>query len=240
VAEAARGRSVSSLARPLPSLRPDLRNMSDADQPPMGDPSADLLSRASNRAAAVRRAAFARLRSGVAVASTELATDTGLSSRAVDTALSELVASGTANLDGSGHVVAVGGLSVEPAAHELFMDGVNFWTWCAFDAVGIPAALGLDAIARTRCGQCGGSIEITISRGSPQTGNPIVGWLPGQTCENVQDDFCPQANLFCNEAHLALWQTSAGNPPGRVAALIDLAAHGRDVWAEMHPAENPS
>ena len=238
MAEAARDRSVSSLARPLPSLRPDLRTVSDADQPPMGDPSADLLSRASNHAAAVRRAAFARLRSGVAVASTELATDTGLSSRPVDTALSELVASGTANLDGSGHVVAVGGLSVERAAHELFMDGVNFWTWCAFDAVGIPAALGLDAIARTRCGQCGESIEITISRGSPQAGNPIVGSLPG--CENVQDDFCPQANLFCNEVHLALWQTSAGNPLGRVAALIDLAALGRDMWAEMRPRKHPA
>jgi hypothetical protein len=167
-----------------------------------------------------------------------LAADTGLSSMAVQKALFELVAFGSANLDKDQRIVAVGGLSVERAAHELVLDGVNFWTWCAFDAVGIPAALGLDATARTQCGQCGELIQITMAHGTPPVDSPLVGWLPGRECANVQDDFCPEANLFCNEAHLTSWRKAVGDPPGKAATLVDLAALGTDVWDEMHEARD--
>jgi alkylmercury lyase len=239
LADATGGRSAPSLARPVLALRPRPRPV-EAGQPEISDPPTGLLTRASDDASAVRRAAFARLRGGAAVTSSELAADTRLSARAIEAALAELVASGWANVNESGHVVAVGGLSVQPAAHELFMDGLDFWTWCAFDAVGIPAALRVDAIAGTHCGQCAEPIGIAISRGTPQRAGSIVGWLPGRQCENVQHDFCRQANLFCNDAHLAEWRAAAGDAPGRMAGLIELAAHGRDVWAEMRTESGQS
>ena len=211
----------------------DLRSTVDAARSTPSDPTHNLLARTSDHAHAVRVAAFARLRAGSPVSPAELAEDTGLPADASGAALAELVAAGAANVDERGRIVAAAGLSLVPAAHELFMDGARFWTWCAFDAVGIPAALRLDALARTRCGQCAEPIEVGIRRGTPQNGGAIVGWLPGQPCANVQDDFCPQANLFCSEIHLSRWRTSAVDPPGRTATLIELASHGSDVWSEM-------
>ncbi|HEY3059929.1 MAG TPA: organomercurial lyase [Chloroflexota bacterium] len=42
--------------------------------------------------------------------------------------------------------MAAHGFSLVPARqHRLAMRGRQFWTWCAIDAVGIPAGLGEDA-----------------------------------------------------------------------------------------------
>lgn len=203
------------------------------------DPTAELLGSLPPAAAAVRRAAFTRLGAGTAADVAVLAADTGLSAPTTRDALAALVAAGTATVDRAGAVVAVGGLSVVPAGHQLVLDGRPFWTWCAFDGVGIPAALGADALARTRCGHCGSPLEVRIVAGHPPAGGPVVGWLPGRACGNVQADFCPQANLFCTAEHLDQWRAGAGDPPGRAATLTELAALGTDVWADLRPPAWP-
>lgn len=202
----------------------------DPDSPPLRDSASNLL---SADAATIRRAAFHRLRTGACASVADLVADTGLADDAVLVALDALVVAGTATLNEIGEVLAVGGLSIAPAAHDLLMDGRAFWTWCAFDGIGIPAALGLDALARTRCGHCGTRLDIPIAGGAPPADSPVVGWLPGQSCTNVQLDFCPAANLFCTPQHLANWRTRAGDPPGQSATLTGLAELGAQVWAEM-------
>ena len=189
----------------------------------------------SRGSARVRRAAFARLLDGRSVTVSELATDCALAEHRVEDALTAMVTSGAATRDATGAVVAVSGLSVVPAAHELQLAGREFWTWCAFDAVGIPAALEVDAVARTRCGHCARPIELRMPEGQPPADSPLVGWLPGGPCANVQVDFCPAANLFCDSAHLTAWRAEAGHPPGGPASISELAEEGRAVWAEMRP-----
>lgn len=106
-------------------------------------------------------------------------------------ALAALVVTGTATVDEMGQVVAVGGLSIIPAGHELLVDGDAFWTWCAFDGIGILAALGVDALARTRCGHCATRIDVILAAGVPPANSPVVGWLPEGPCGNVQAEYCP-------------------------------------------------
>ena len=206
-----------------------------------------LLATLPGPAAAVRRAAFTRLRADRAPATVaDLSADTRLEVAGVQDALEVLVGTGTATLDEDGAVTAVGGLSILPAAHQMLLAGHQFWTWCAFDAVGIPAALRVDAVSRTRCGHCGTRLDLTLTAGRPPVGSPVVGWLPGQTCANIQVDFCPQANLFCDDRHLAAWRAGAGHPPGRGATLAELADLGAQVWSEMaapggsHESPRPS
>lgn len=201
--------------------------------PPLRDTAVDVLSALPGDAGTVRRAAFHRLLDGSDATVGALVEDTGLPATGVWAALDVLVAAGTATVDESGEVFAVGGLSIVAAAHELLLGERAYWTWCAFDGIGIPAALGMDAEARTRCGHCGTRLDVPITTGAPPPDSPLVGWLPGQTCRNVQADFCPAANLFCTAEHLAAWRAEAGNPPGRSAPLADLAALGTQVWAEM-------
>ena len=153
-----------------------------------------------------------------------LTESTGLSPEALDAALTELVAD---------DVVAAAGLSVAPAAHRLRLDVVDLRTWCAFDAIGIPAALGLDALASTRCPVCAAVLEVALAQGRPPADGPLFGWLPDRPCSNVQADFCPEANLFCSRDHLDQWRVEANDPTGRVYTLAGLAARGAEVWAEM-------
>lgn len=202
------------------------------------DPVPGLLNRLPEDAAVVRRAGFAHLYSGGApVTVAEMAADCGMSEPKVEAALAALVGIGTATRDADGRLVGVGGLSVVPAAHLLVLAGRQFFTWCAFDAVGIPAALGLDAVARTACGHCAKTLEVVLRAGVPKAGDgALVGWLPGGPCSDVQADFCPAANLFCDRGHLDAWREGAGGPDGRVASLAELAAEGRKVWAEIRPA----
>jgi len=218
----------------------DLDGSAGSADPSCCDPTADLLARSSTASALVRRAAFTRLSRGQRAPIEVLAETTGQPLDVVRSALSELVTAGTVTLNADQDVVAVGGLSLVPAAHRLRLDGVELWTWCAFDAIGIPAALRVDAIARTRCPHCGADIEVALLRGEPSAESPVVGWLPDRPCTNVQADFCPEANLFCSAGHLTAWQGAAGYPPGMPRCLTELAALGTQVWAEMRDAEDGS
>ncbi len=201
---------------------------------PHPDAPSELLTILDSDAARVRRAAFRQLLATVApVDIPTLAADTDLTPDKVESSLAILAANGAVTRHPTGPVLAAGGLSATPARHQLRLGGRQFWTWCAFDGIGIPAALDVDATLDTRCPHCGQPIQVAIEAGRPPADLPITGWLPGGPCDNVQADFCPDANLFCNNTHLAAWRTAAGDPPGTPATLPELADTGRQVWADL-------
>jgi hypothetical protein len=105
-------------------------------------------------------------------------------------------------------------------------------TWCAFDAIAIPAALGWCATAVTTCGFCGAELRVAIVDGVPD--GDAWGWLPPGECEHVLRDFCATADLFCDRAHLDLWR-AAEDPPGEPRPVIDLAELGRAAWEDCLP-----
>lgn len=103
-------------------------------------------------------------------------------------------------------------------------------TWCALDAVGIPAALELDATARTECGSCGTPITVELIRGVPADDRELVLWLPTGPCDNVREQFCPTAHLFCDRGHLDAWHQRTGKPTGDVLSVEGAADLGRQAW----------
>jgi len=54
-----------------------------------------------------------------------------------------LAARGRAELDDDRRLVGIHGLTLRPGRHTIEHEHVPHFTWCAFDAIGIPAALGL-------------------------------------------------------------------------------------------------
>jgi len=188
--------------------------------------------------AAVVRATFAFLRNGDLPTVSELARSSNVSPRGADLIIADFVRSGRAQIDDGGHVFGIAGLTAEPSKHRLSIEGVPLFTWCAFDAIGIPAALAVDAIAVTTCRGCAATIEIEMTRGRVPESAPHVGWLPLlDTCTNVRSEFCPEANLFCNEAHLETWRIAAGMPDGMAMDLESLNEFGRSpgCWGPLAP-----
>jgi hypothetical protein len=182
---------------------------------------------------AVRKAAFRQLLSGRAVGIEEVGAQARLAGEAAREAV-ELVASvGMAEID-DGTIFGMDGLTTRRTRHRLVLDNVGLWTWCAYDIVGIAAALGTDAVGSTQCGACGRPIEVVIRKGRPE-GSTVVGWLPDASCSNVMADFCPSALLFCSRSHLDQRRAREGIGSGPALDVESPAERGRSDWRQLVP-----
>lgn len=145
--------------------------------------------------------------------------------RAVD----DLVAAGRLEVDQHGVLVGVHGLVTRPTRHRIAHTQGTVNTWCALDAIGIPAALGIDADAITSCPACETELRVTLHRGVPVDGGAMRLWLPTGRCEHLVEDFCHHANLYCNHAHLSC--AVADLSAGQVLSVDDVAAIGPRTWS---------
>ena len=200
----------------------------------MTEPALDLFddkSLAEPVAEALRRiviAGFHALWRGQTVPVAELSAD---EPTAVAAAVNHLRARGRIEFSDDDRVIAVHGLARRATPHRIeYADGaVN--TWCAFDAVGIPAAMGIEARAVTQCPTCGQQLTVTLSRGEPGPLPGAVLWYPEDRCAHLVDDFCSGANLFCSVHHLERWLDD--NPAaGRVMTIAEAAELGRETWRD--------
>lgn len=147
-------------------------------------------------------------------------------------AVNALAARGRAELDASGFLVGVHGLTLRDSRHSFVHHGVARNTWCAFDSVGIPSALKLDAVARTDCPTCGTGLTVDIQEGSVPAASPVL-WLPQpDDSSHLIESFCAAADLYCSPAHLEQ-RIEVDRTPGRVVTLAEAAALGRAVWADV-------
>lgn len=163
----------------------------------------------------------------------------GLASAEADGLLAVLAEVGLLELEGD-HLTGAVGLTLTPTRHALVLDGVALHTWCAIDALGIPAALGADATARSTCAFCGAPIERVFVGGNPLGEPSVVTWAPQKSCVKVRREFCPEANAFCSQAHLDAWWSQAGHPAGEVLTLEAALAQGRKVWGDLRRPDDVS
>src|SRR5262249_38744406 len=150
----------------------------------------------------------------------------------VQAALDQFVSAGAAEVFGDGEIVGAHGLTTDATRHALAVSGRVLHTWCALDVVGIPVALGLDAIASTTCPTCGNRLDVPVREGRTKP-LPYVLWLPAGNCVHLIRDFCSVANLFCNAEHADKWRQHAGDVHGRLVSLAELEDIARAAWADV-------
>lgn len=135
---------------------------------------------------------------------------------------------GRVEFDDAGRLVGIFGLSLAPSKHRMELSGKTFFTWCAWDAVGIPAALGESATVTDECGHCGRELLLEVQNGRPPDLPIVVSWQPAP-CESVKEQFCPTVNFFCNRHHLTNW-APAGYPIDAFLTLEQAAEEGVKTW----------
>ncbi len=184
--------------------------------------------------ATVRRHAFTTLLDDKPMTAAQLADATARSRADVERALATLHTGGALEVDDRGRVTGVHGLTRRKTRHTIITSQRTSYTWCALDAIGIPASLRLDAAVHTVCPTCNTGITIGLHHGAivTTTSKPRL-WLPGGTCGHVMDDFCATANLYCSTEHLEQWRHNAGEPPGQPLSLDETARNGRRVWSDV-------
>ncbi len=194
----------------------------------------------------IRTGAFQLLletRQPVSVAA--LANELGAAREKVEAGVFELDRQGLIRRDQSGDVVGSVGLSVVPSRHQLYVGAQQFWTWCAYDAVGILGALGASGRVVSKSPLSGTPIDVRFHHGSPEESDVVL-YMPDffgsssaaaaspEPGVSVVDDWCPQINLFENRAASQAWAERHG-VPGQVLALPEAATQGATHWQSMVP-----
>jgi len=122
---------------------------------------------------AVTRVVFRSLLEGRGIRPEAVAATLETSLTAIESAVDHLIERGTMERDAdSGELVAARGLSLAQTPHRLTLDGRPLYAFCAVDAVGIPAALELDARVESLCHVCAARVTLALSGGSVTDASP--------------------------------------------------------------------
>lgn len=157
-----------------------------------------------------------------------LATLCGTDPTSVQKSLDALATAGQIDRDESGRVVGSAGLTISDGPHALLLGDHRYRTWCAFDAIGIPAALGWDAEIETACAVCGRTISVKMTAGLAPDGAAAKLWLSAGGSD-MRVDFCTPTVLLCSEGHARDWADRHGNH-GQALTLELAAAEGAAEW----------
>ena len=74
----------------------------------------------------------------------------------------------------SGNVWAANPFCAVPSAFRVNTNGKRYWGICIWDALGIAAALGGDAIIEASCGDCGDAMTLAIRANKLVRGEGVV------------------------------------------------------------------
>jgi alkylmercury lyase len=184
----------------------------------------------------VRAAAFRLLltkREGIELEA--LAHATGLNQQRVESLVERLDGAGRIRRDGTGRVIGSAGLSVVPDRHEVELEGRQFWTWCAYDILGIFGALRASGRALSPSPPNREVIQLDFVSGRPQHGRAVL-FRPDADlmsgCENVYQEWCPNSNLFANRELAKAWAADHGLE-GRILDLEEASNLAIEDWKPM-------
>lgn len=133
-----------------------------------------------------------------------------------------------------GAVTGSAGLSLTDGPHCLRLGSGAFRTWCAYDALGIPAALRADAEVETACGLCGARIAVPMMAGRPECTGPEQLWL-AEGGGDLRTSFCTPTVLLCGPEHGTAW-AERHEHRGTLLDLAQAAAKGGQAWASCAAA----
>jgi alkylmercury lyase len=115
---------------------------------------------------ALCRAAFRAILAGEPADRAGLTAATGFPSEKVDSLLNGLNTRGLVAVEpNSDKVIGSWGLSAAPTDHAIHIRNRELFTWCAVDAIGIPAGLKENAMISSRCHHCSKPIRLEMIAG---------------------------------------------------------------------------
>jgi len=149
--------------------------------------------------------------------------------------LEELDRAGRIRRDGTGRVVGSAGLSVIPDRHQIELNGRTFWTWCAYDILGIFGALRADGDSRSPSPPDLTVIELRFLGGRPRHADAVL-FRPAEDlmsrCDNVYEEWCPNSNLFASRKLAQAW-ADEHQLAGRVLSLEEASSLATQEWRDV-------
>jgi alkylmercury lyase len=176
------------------------------------------------------------LTGGRPVTAAEIAAASGLSLSQTREELSGLASFGLALLDSDGLLEGAIGLSLTQTRHRFRIHEQELYTWCAFDALFLPAVLNRRAIVESRCPVAGRSLKLVVSPESIESVDPATIFLsfviPGST-PSAPDCCCPTEGA--QDAESA--RRSVAGPEGSFCSQVHffVSEEAGSEWMAEHP-----
>lgn len=154
--------------------------------------------------------------------------------------------------DGDGLLVASAGVSVVPSDYDIHLGELRIWGLCAKTALGVVAALGVDATIDSRSPMTGVALRTEFVGSRVVPAEHAVFWPSDEfrdMCGSAAADYCPTFSIFEDEPTAAAWVERGGVPgtilPVAVAAeraavrwraSLDMAGEGMRLATELRTA----
>jgi Alkylmercury lyase len=107
-----------------------------------------------------------------------------------------------------------------------------FWTWCAYDILGIFGALGATGTAVSRSPVTAASITLHFRDGRPGTASVVL-FRPSDSyaacCTSTYEEWCPNSNFLENAESARAWSESH-EVEGRILSLDEACALATNDW----------
>ncbi|MFJ1551756.1 organomercurial lyase [Streptomyces sp. NPDC088246] len=150
--------------------------------------------------------------------------------------ITELADEDFLTLDETGNIRAAYPFSAAPTRHRVRLEsGVEVWSMCAIDALGIPAMLGQDAVISSVDPVSGDPITVTSSTGTawgePATAVVFVGQRPGGG--PAASACCDALNFFTDAANARAWTSQHPDVPGQVVDQPTAERIGRQTFGPL-------
>jgi len=151
------------------------------------------------------------------------------------------VLAGLADLevDLNGHVVGWG-LTFIPTPHRFLVQGQQFYTWCALDALIYPALLQAVASVESSCPVSGAPVTLSITPAGVQGLAPadavvsVVIPEQGSLCNGDRGTFCTQSLFFRSRREALTWQASS--PTAQLLSVEEAYQVGRLISRYRYPS----
>jgi alkylmercury lyase len=172
------------------------------------------------------------LAAGAPATGEDLALAIGISTDKVARVLEELDAAGRIRRDQVRRVIGSAGLSVVADRHQIDIEGRRFWTWCAYDILGIFGALRATGNAASQSPATAAPITISFHVGRPEAAGVVL-FRPSDSlvasCTSVYEEWCPNSNFF-EDAGLARAWSASHKLEGRVLSLEEASDLATAEW----------
>ncbi|MFJ6621584.1 alkylmercury lyase family protein [Kitasatospora sp. NPDC091335] len=126
--------------------------------------------------------------------------------------------------------------SAVPTRHRVRLgSGVEVWSMCAIDALGIPAMLGQDAVISSTDPVSGDAVTVTsadgVLRWDPVDAVVFVGQRPGGGPAAAA--CCDALNFFTGAANAGAWTSRHPDVPGRTVGRSEAERVGRETFGHL-------
>lgn len=115
--------------------------------------------------------------------------------------------------DTDGRVIAFSGLTLEPTIHRFEVAGRQLHTWCAWDALFLPAMLGVTARVGSRCPVTGATITLNVDPHAIRDADPERVYVsfpePADACtDDIVGTFCCHVHFLAGDHAAERWRTA--------------------------------